>query len=312
MTTEEGPTPDRVRLALKQKLESLQRSGLVQWKKGVAVLPPLPLSPAGSPTRPIESPTVAPRGESPLSRESSARAEFDDAMKKSPAKKSIPPVAKANPSPPDKAKLSPSAKQGASPPESEPIPAKKRPAALEVIRSEVAVCMKCDALCHDRTNTVFGVGDPNARLCFIGEAPGADEDEQGVPFVGRAGQLLTDMIEKGMKLRRKDVYILNVLKCRPPGNRPPLPEEVANCIDFLRRQLEIIRPQFICCLGATAAQSLLQSDISIGRLRGRFHSYGDAQVLCTYHPSYLLRNPPAKKDVWEDLQVLMTRMGLKA
>jgi DNA polymerase len=156
---------------------------------------------------------------------------------------------------------------------------------------------------------VFGVGNPNAELCFVGEAPGADEDAQGEPFVGAAGQLLTRIIG-AMGLQRSDVYICNVLKCRPPGNRPPEPDEIANCRSFLERQLEIIQPKFICALGAHAAKTLLDSSLSIGRLRGRFHQYRGIPVLCTYHPAYLLRTPEAKKDVWEDIQVLMKEMGL--
>lgn len=181
--------------------------------------------------------------------------------------------------------------------------------ALEVIRGEVVACTACHELATTRTQTVFGVGNPQARLCFVGEAPGADEDAQGEPFVGRAGQLLTKIIE-ACTLRRGDVYILNVLKCRPPGNRRPLPDEVAHCRGFLDRQLQVIAPEYICCLGATAAQTLLETEDTIGRLRGGFHEYRGVPVLCTYHPSYLLRNPEAKRDVWEDMQLLMRRMGI--
>ena len=154
------------------------------------------------------------------------------------------------------------------------------------------------------------MGNPQARLCFIGEAPGADEDAQGEPFVGRAGQLLTRIIE-ACTLSRDDVYIMNVLKCRPPGNRNPEPDEVANCRGFLDRQLEIIRPEYICCLGAVAARTLLETNESIGRMRGRFVEYQGIPVLCTYHPAYLLRNPSAKKLVWEDMQLLMNEMGIE-
>jgi uracil-DNA glycosylase len=185
-----------------------------------------------------------------------------------------------------------------------------RSAALEEIRRRVVRCKRCADLVANRTQTVFGVGDPHARLVFLGEAPGADEDRQGEPFVGRAGQLLNDMITKGMKLRRADVYILNVLKCRPPQNRTPLPEEAAHCREFLDAQLDVLRPQFICCLGAVAAQNLLGTVESIGRLRGRVHEYRGVKVVCTYHPAYLLRNPAAKRDTWEDLQLLMREMGI--
>ncbi|MCE5269308.1 MAG: uracil-DNA glycosylase [Planctomycetaceae bacterium] len=180
--------------------------------------------------------------------------------------------------------------------------------ALAKVACDVAGCSRCEELARTRTQTVFGVGNPHARLVFCGEAPGADEDRQGEPFVGRAGQLLTDIIVKGMKVRREDVYILNVLRCRPPGNRTPAPDEAANCREFLDRQLAIIQPEFICCLGAVAAQNLLSSDLPIGRLRGRVHDYHGVKVVCTYHPAYLLRNPPAKRYVWDDIQMLMAEM----
>ena len=180
---------------------------------------------------------------------------------------------------------------------------------LEILRSEVAACRQCDELARTRTQTVFGVGNPAARLCFVGEAPGADEDRRGEPFVGRAGQLLDKIIE-ACRMRREDVYILNILKCRPPGNRVPLPEESQNCRGYFERQLALIQPEYICCLGSTAAQNLLGTTETIGKLRGRLHQWGDIRVLCTYHPAYLLRNPAAKKDVWEDMQYLMRELGM--
>ncbi len=190
----------------------------------------------------------------------------------------------------------------------------KRREALTILAQEVAGCTLCDELASTRTQTVFGVGNPQARLCFMGEAPGADEDRQGEPFVGRAGQLLTKIIE-ACTLRREDVYILNTLKCRPPGNRNPADEEAANCRQYLDRQLEIIQPEYICCLGAIAAKSLLGTTESIGRMRGKFHAgpacVPKAKVICTYHPAYLLRNPAAKRDVWNDMQMLMAEMGIK-
>jgi DNA polymerase len=192
------------------------------------------------------------------------------------------------------------------------MPAADRSAALQVIAQEVAGCTRCAELAASRTRTVFGVGNPRARLVFMGEAPGADEDRQGIPFVGAAGQLLTKIIENGLKMRRDDVYILNILKCRPPGNRQPSPEEAANCRGFLDRQLDIIRPEFICCLGATAAQNLLGTSQSIGRMRGRTYDYRGSRVIVTYHPAYLLRSPGAKKDVWEDMKLLLREMGLPA
>jgi DNA polymerase len=183
--------------------------------------------------------------------------------------------------------------------------------ALAAVARDVSVCRRCVELADTRTQTVFGWGNPHTKLVFCGEAPGADEDKQGKPFVGRAGQLLTDIIEKGMKIRREDVYILNILRCRPPGNRLPSPVEAANCREYLDRQLQIIQPEFICCLGTVAAQNLLQTDTSIGRLRGTIHDLDGIKVLCTYHPAYLLRNPEAKKYVWDDIQILMGEMGLK-
>jgi DNA polymerase len=180
---------------------------------------------------------------------------------------------------------------------------------LAVLREEVSKCERCKPLAKSRTHTVFGAGSATARLCFLGEAPGADEDATGEPFVGRAGQLLTKIIE-ACTLTREQVYILNVLKCRPPENRTPLPEETANCRAYFERQLEIIAPEFVCCLGTTAAQALLQTDETIGKLRKRWFSWRSAQVICTYHPSYLLRNPAAKRDVWDDMKLLMTGLGV--
>jgi DNA polymerase len=181
---------------------------------------------------------------------------------------------------------------------------------LEVLQKEVAGCTRCDELARTRTQTVFGVGNANARLCFIGEAPGADEDKQGEPFVGRAGQLLNKIID-ACRMKREDVYILNMIKCRPPGNRNPLPEEVSNCSGYLERQLALIRPEFICCLGAVAAQNLLGTTLSIGKLRGKVHPHRGAKIVCTYHPAYLLRNPAAKKDTWDDMKLLMREMGVE-
>jgi len=183
-------------------------------------------------------------------------------------------------------------------------------ASLTVLREQVAACTRCGELAAKRTQTVFGVGKERARLCFMGEAPGADEDRLGEPFVGRAGQLLTKIIE-ACRLKREDVYILNMIKCRPPGNRNPLPDELANCRPFLERQLELIEPEFICCLGAVASQNLLNTTTSIGKLRGKLHAYRGAKVICTFHPAYLLRNPAAKKDCWEDMKYLMREMGVE-
>jgi uracil-DNA glycosylase len=186
---------------------------------------------------------------------------------------------------------------------------KRREDALEQLAQEVANCTKCD-LHKTRTQTVFGGGDINARLVFVGEAPGAEEDAQGIPFVGRAGQLLTRIIERGMKLRRKDVYICNVIKCRPPENRDPTPYEKAQCEPYLVRQLELIKPKVICALGAHAAQTLLKTSEPTGKLRGRWHFYHGIPLRVTYHPAYLLRSPQDKRKTWEDvLEVLKVYHG---
>ncbi|WP_250847188.1 uracil-DNA glycosylase [Aquisphaera insulae] len=191
------------------------------------------------------------------------------------------------------------------------LAAAERLVVLKDLAEEAAGCRKCPELVAYRTRTVFADGDPNARLMFIGEAPGADEDRTGRPFVGKAGQLLTDMITKGMGLKRDEVYIANILKCRPPENRPPQPEESANCIHFLERQIEVVRPEFLCLLGRTAAVGVLKTGLSMGRLRGKWYRYRGIPTIATYHPSYLLRTPSAKKEAWEDLQLLMTAMGLR-
>ncbi len=179
---------------------------------------------------------------------------------------------------------------------------------LDAILAEVTGCEKC-SLATTRTKTVFGVGSPSAKLMFIGEAPGADEDKTGEPFVGRAGKLLTDMI-LAMGLSRDRVYIANILKCRPPDNRNPLPGEVELCEPYLKRQIRIIRPAVICTLGAVSAQTLLKTNVAISKLRGKFHSYEGTPLLPTYHPAYLLRNPSAKKATWEDLKMVMDKLGI--
>jgi uracil-DNA glycosylase family 4 len=191
-----------------------------------------------------------------------------------------------------------------------PVPACDRPAILAALAGEVAVCRRCPHLAETRTQTVFGTGNAETRLMFIGEAPGADEDRTGEPFVGRAGQLLTDMITKGMGLTRDQVYIANILKCRPPENRTPTSEEAENCFPYLQQQIAIIRPEFLCLLGRVAVQAVLNSTQSMGKMRGKWHRYRGIPTLATYHPSYLLRMPSAKKDAWEDLQMLMKEMGI--
>jgi uracil-DNA glycosylase len=174
---------------------------------------------------------------------------------------------------------------------------------LEDIRGHIGDCQRCK-LCRSRTNIVFGVGNPQARLMFVGEGPGQEEDRAGEPFVGAAGQLLNRIID-AIRLRRQDVYIANVVKCRPPGNRVPEPEEIATCSPFLRRQIAAIRPLFICTLGSCAAQTLLDTSEAVSRLRGRFFDYEGIRLLPTFHPAYLLRNPEKKREVWEDMKLLM-------
>ncbi len=179
----------------------------------------------------------------------------------------------------------------------------KKAALLEPVKKEVLSCQRCP-LYKTKKNYVFSDGDPEARLVFIGEAPGEDEDIQGIPFVGRAGQLLTKMIE-AMGLRRQDVYICNVIKCRPPNNRAPLPEEAAACKGYLLRQIEIIAPKVICCLGKHASEALLDTEVFITKIRGKEFEFNGITLIPTYHPAYLLRNPSAKKEVWQDLKKIL-------
>ena len=187
---------------------------------------------------------------------------------------------------------------------------KHKQEALCVLAAVVAKCRRCNELATTRKQTVFGVGDPNARIMFIGEAPGADEDAQGEPFVGEAGQLL-DKIVTACRLRREDIYICNILRCRPPGNRNPLPQEASNCREYLDAQIQIVQPEYIICWGAVAAQNLLNETRAVGKLRRQFFTHNGAKVMCTYHPSYLLRNPSAKKEVWEDLKFFMLDLGVE-
>ena len=180
---------------------------------------------------------------------------------------------------------------------------------LPIIREDLGECTRCK-LHKTRNKIVFGDGSAKAQLVFVGEGPGADEDAQGLPFVGRAGKLLTQMIE-AMGLQRRDVYICNVVKCRPPGNRQPEKDEVDACSPFLFRQLDALRPKAIVCLGATAAQTLLQTNRGISHFRGEWLDFRGFKMIATYHPAYLLRNPAAKGDVWKDLQKVMAELGLE-
>ena len=194
-----------------------------------------------------------------------------------------------------------------SPPVIETPPQVNRPT-LDTIRDELGDCRRC-GLCSGRKNIVFGVGSAGADLMFIGEAPGADEDHQGEPFVGRAGKLLTRMIQ-AMGLKREDVYIANVIKCRPPQNRDPEPDEVLTCEPFLIRQIEAIQPKVIVTLGRVSASALFHRRVAITRERGRWNEYQGVRLMPTFHPAYLLRNPAAKREVWDDLQAVMAELGL--
>ena len=179
---------------------------------------------------------------------------------------------------------------------------------LAELRTEIGDCQRC-RLCEKRNTIVFGVGNPDAEIVFIGEGPGYEEDKQGEPFVGRAGQLLTQIITKGMQMQRSDVYIANVVKCRPPENRNPEPDEIAACEPFLAKQLEIIRPKVIIALGKFAAQTLLKDTTPITRLRGKWQSYNGIKLMPTLHPAYLLRNPKDKRLVWEDIKAVLREIG---
>jgi DNA polymerase len=191
------------------------------------------------------------------------------------------------------------------------VPAAQRGAALEAVREEIGDCTRCPLAYAGRHKIVFADGNPNATLMFVGEGPGADEDAQGLPFVGKAGQLLNNMIA-AMGLKRKEVYIANIVKCRPPGNRTPEFAEASTCSQFLLKQIDIVRPKVIVALGSTAATYLLGVRQSLSSLRGRWHSTRGAKLAVTYHPAFLLRDPRQKVEAWKDLQMVMVELGLKA
>lgn len=308
-----------MRRRIVQQLESLQRAGVTHLPRApreslapivptAPTVPTVAVAPTPPVTRAVAPSVVAPNA--PKVAAQTARAKEDEGLfqastpranLESPTRKSLP---VATPAAARSAQIPPVGAGDLN------LAASEREAALSELRDEVCQCRLCPMLVANRSRTVFGVGTVTPRLVFFGEAPGEDEDRTGEPFVGRAGQLLDKMIA-AMTLRREDVYILNVLKCRPPGNRRPNPEEAENCRPFFERQLEILRPEYICCLGASAAQTLLRTQVSIGRLRGKFYTYGSSRVIATYHPSYLLRTESAKRDAWNDLKLLMAEMGLK-
>jgi DNA polymerase len=296
-----GTDTEQLQKALVQQLDSLRRAGVTHWTRLKTPIPmetPAPPPTAASsakhaqhqetrtpvriaePVKPTPTPKVALFGE-----------ESSDVPKKQSTPKSLPASATCeNFQPLD-------------------LPLADRVSGLAALAERVKACTRCQELASTRTQTVFGVGNPQAKILFVGEAPGADEDAQGEPFVGKSGKLLTDII-KACRMKREDIYICNVLRCRPPGNRQPSPEEAGNCREYLEGQIAHVNPEYIVCWGACAAQNLLGTTESIGKLRGKFLQFGKAKVLCTYHPSYLLRNPASKKDVWEDMKFLFADMGV--
>jgi len=279
MATEHDDSQGSILREVRQRLESLRRSGLDRLAIDIGSFEAREAVPE-SPAEVVEAPPPAPVVQKPI-------------------------VAKPAPSP------IPTASLFDSDAIAEPvIPASDRPVRLAALAARVAECQRCPVLVASRTQTVFGVGSPTARLMFVGEAPGADEDRMGIPFVGRAGQLLTDMITKGMGMNRDDVYIANVVKSRPPENRNPLPDEIAHCLPFLEEQIAIIRPEYLCLLGKVAASALLDTAMPLGKLRGRWHRVRGIATIVTYHPAFLLRYPNFKKDTWNDLQMLMKAMGI--
>ena len=199
----------------------------------------------------------------------------------------------------------------AAPPVGDTVAPENRAEALQIIREDIGECTRCPLAFQGRNKIVFADGDPNARLMFVGEGPGADEDAQGLPFVGRAGQLLNNMIN-AMGLKREQVYIANIVKCRPPQNRTPEPIEANTCSQFLFRQIDVVKPEVMVALGATAATYLLGGKSSLSSLRGRIHFTRGTKLIVTYHPAYLLRDPRQKKEAWTDLQIAMKELGLKA
>jgi DNA polymerase len=310
---------------VRQRLESLARSGLREIATPGLRNPPEAERVAGRPSR--AQPEATTRAATPVANPATTHAQSSrlgtgDKVDSSPPSRPTHSEQKAGdrpargPARPAPSVPLPSASVGSlferSGFDTPALPASERPAALAAVASQVAICTRCPHLAATRTQTVFGTGSPSARLMFIGEAPGVDEDRLGEPFVGRAGQLLTDMITKGMGLTREEVYIANVLKCRPPENRAPSAEEAANCTPYLEQQIALIRPEFLCLLGKSAAMAVLEiaPSATMGHLRGKWHRYRGIPTLITYHPSYLLRTPSAKKDSWEDLQILMNAMGV--
>ena len=291
----EPQQPVDVAKLVKQQLRSLSWSGLSHIPKGTGEFV---FEFSSDPESAESSSPATDANESQTSSSSSVVRE---------TKPSVSPIANTTPSSPPSISSSKTIDTG---PYGETLPLEERTTALKVLQDKVAGCSACPELAESRTQTVFGVGNPQARLVFFGEAPGANEDRLGEPFVGEAGQLL-DKILGACGLSRADIYLLNTVKCRPPANRNPSQSELGNCWGFAEQQLELLQPEFICCLGSVASRVLLKTNLSIGKLRRQFHSYRGSKVLVTYHPAYLLRTPSAKKHVWEDMKLLMQEMGIQ-
>lgn len=287
---------ERIRNAVIQRLEDLRRAGVTHWKQ---IQPATPIVTAAAPVARPQSVAAAPiapppKAAPPLVSAPRLNLLGETESSQVPPRKTSTPVVPTAPAVPFQPLN---------------LPRAERITGLAALQARVKECTRCHELATTRTQTVFGVGNPEAKIMFVGEAPGADEDAQGEPFVGRSGQLLNDII-KACRMRREDIYICNVLRCRPPSNRLPTPVEAGHCREYLDGQIAHVNPEYIVCWGACAAQNLLSAVEPIGKLRKRFHSYGRAKVLCTYHPSYLMRNPAAKKDVWEDMKMLFLDMGI--
>lgn len=282
---------EQLRRQTLQFLQGLQRSGLTD-------LPAQPTNQLGSLEAVLGSTVV-----------SEEKASFSTQDEK-PVTTAVHSADQGSPRPAKDSESSPPQPLPLSDPYGAPLTVEQRNAQLTLLSEQVGDCQRCDELSNCRTNTVFGVGNIQPRLAFFGEGPGADEDRLGEPFVGRAGQLLNKIIA-ACKMSREEVYIFNSVKCRPPGNRNPREEEIANCWGYAEKQLEILQPEYICCLGSVAARTLLRTTESVGRLRGKFHQYRGSRVVVTYHPAYLLRTPEAKSKTWEDMKMLMDAMGIE-
>jgi len=305
LSADDGTNDDTVdvQLALAQHLSGLKEFGvtILPAGKGESFEIAAPVAPepavAASPQTPTPAATQSPKP-TPVS-----------APAPTPAAPTSPVPAAVTPQTPA-ATAKPTALVAQDAPYSPPTAPSERAAALTVIQQEVASCTQCNQLSDFRTNTVFGSGDPNSRLVFVGEGPGEAEDQNGLPFQGAPGELF-DKILLACGLSRDQVYLLNTIKCRPPKNRNPKTDELENCWSYGLRQLDILQPEFICVMGSVAAKTLLKTNLSIGKLRKRFHSYRGSKVLVTYHPTYLLRTSSAKTHAWDDMKMLMNEMGIE-